>query len=101
MDSLRAKGVNPETWLFTHLYNPRLDVELWNSNCPPHPFLFEKREIKGAPSPHALPIDASDGFELVPGSDAKALVSYLLSLKKDHPVPATLDFSPKKKDGGS
>jgi cytochrome c oxidase cbb3-type subunit II len=101
MDALRAKGVNPETWLFSRLYNPRLDVELWNSNCPPHPFLFEKRKIKATPSAQALPIDAGDGFEIIPGSDAKALVSYLLSLKKDHPVPATLDFAPKKKDGGS
>jgi cytochrome c oxidase cbb3-type subunit II len=101
MDTLRAKGVNPETWLFTHLYNPRLDAERWTSNCPPHPFLFEKRKITGAPSPHALHVNAGDGIELVPNSDAKALVSYLLSLKKDHPVPAILDFSPKKKDSGS
>ena len=101
MDILQAKGVNPEHWLLTHLYNPRLDAERWNSNCPPHPFLFKKHEIKGAPSANALPVAVGDGFELVPGSDAKALVSYLLSLKKDQPVPASLNFSPPKKDSGS
>lgn len=101
MDILQAKGVNPEHWLFKHLYNPRLDSERWTSNCPPHPFLFKKREIKGAPSVEALPIDVGDGFELLPGSDAKALVSYLLSLKKDQPVPASLNFAPPKNDSGS
>jgi cytochrome c oxidase cbb3-type subunit II len=101
MDILQAKGVNPGHWLFTHLYNPRLDAERWNSTCPPHPFLFHKREIKGAPSAGALPIAAGEGFEMVPGSDARALVSYLLSLKKDQPVPAALNFSPPKNDGGS
>ena len=42
---------------------------------------------------------AGDGFEIVPGPDAKALVSYLLSLKKDHKLPAALDFAPVKKAG--
>jgi cytochrome c oxidase cbb3-type subunit 2 len=100
LDTLRTGGVDPEMWLFTRLYNPRLDPKLWNSTCPPHPFLFKKREIKGAPSADALPVNAGDGFELIPGSDARALVSYLLSLKKDHPVPASLDFSPPKNANG-
>jgi cytochrome c oxidase cbb3-type subunit 2 len=101
MDVLQAKGVNPEQWLFMRLYNPRLNPELYESNCPPHPFLFKKREIKGAPSASAMAIDAGQGYEIVPGSDAKALVSYLLSLKKDQPVPASLNFSPPKNDAGS
>jgi cytochrome c oxidase cbb3-type subunit 2 len=101
LDALQAKGVDPEQWLFLRLYNPRLNPDLWNSNCPPHPFFFKKREIKGAPSANALPIAADEGFEVVPGSDARALVSYLLSLKKDQPVPASLDFSPPKNDSGS
>lgn len=98
MDSLRATGVDPEQWLFLRLYNPQLHPELWNSTCPPHPFLFEKRVVKGNPSLDALPVDIGPGRELVPGSDARALVSYLLSLKKDHAVPAALDFTPVKKD---
>jgi cytochrome c oxidase cbb3-type subunit II len=101
LDVSRAEGVDPETWLYTRLYNPRLDPERWNSTCPPLPFFFIRNEIKGAPSADALPIDAGDGFELIPGSEARALVSYLMSLKKDQPVPAALDFSPPKNDGGS
>lgn len=91
-----AAGGNAEAWLFAHLYNPRNIPQLWNSTCPPHPFLFVKREIKGAPSTDALKVNAGENHELVPGSDAKALVSYLLSLKKDHPVPTSLNFAPAK-----
>jgi cytochrome c oxidase cbb3-type subunit 2 len=91
-----AAGGNPEAWLYAHLYNPRSNPELWKSTCPPHPFFFDKREIKGNPSANALSVDVGDGFELVPDSDAKALVSYLLSLKKDQAVPPTFSFAPKK-----
>jgi cytochrome c oxidase cbb3-type subunit 2 len=96
-----AAGSDPSEWLYVHLYDPTANPKLWNSKCPPNRFMFEKREIKGSPSDDALPVDVGAGFELVPGSDARALVSYLLSLKKDHPVPAALDFAPKKKDGDS
>jgi cytochrome c oxidase cbb3-type subunit II len=92
---------DPEGWLYAHLYNPRSIPELWNSTCPPYPFMFEKREIKGQPSNDALGIDAGDNHELVPNSDARALISYLLSLKKDHQVPAALDFAPAKKEAAN
>lgn len=92
-------GGDPEAWLYTHLYNPRQNPKLWQSTCPSHPFLFEKQKIQGNPSADALGIDVGEGYQLVPNSDAKALVSYLLSLKKDHPVPPALNFAPAKKDG--
>jgi cytochrome c oxidase cbb3-type subunit 2 len=92
-----AKGKSPEAWLYAHLYNPRNNPELWQSVCPPHPFLFEKREIKGQRSDEALDVKTRDGYEVLPGSDARALVSYLISLKKDQAVPPSLDFSKKKK----
>lgn len=98
LDAARATQGDPAAWLYQHLYNPRSNPQRWNSTCPPHPFLFTKREIHGARSTAALPIDAGKGMEIVPGADAKALVSYLLSLKKDHPVPAVLDFAPKEQD---
>lgn len=98
MEAKRAQGVNPEQWLLIRLYNPRSIDELWSSTCPPHPFLFDKQEVKGNPSANALLINIEQGFELVPNSDAKALVSYLMSLKKDQKVPAVLDFAPVKKD---
>ena len=98
LEAAQATNGDPVKWLYAHLYMPRGNPERWNSTCPPHPFLFEKREIKGNPSADSLPFNAGTGREIVPGSDAKALVSYLLSLKKDHPVPAALNFTPVKKD---
>lgn len=93
-----AKDGDPEAWLYAHLYNPRNNPKLWKSTCPPHPFLFKKREIKGSPSVDALNVPTCENHELIPGSDARALVSYLLSLKKDQPTPASLDFAPGKKE---
>lgn len=93
------EGLSPEAWVYKHLYDPQSfpALRLSRSTCPPHPFLFKKREIKGAPSNEAVDVEAGDGYEIVAGSDAKALTSYLLSLKKDHPVPSELDFAPADK----
>ena len=99
LESVTATGTTPEAWLYAHLHNPRSNPQLWKSTCPPHPFFFDKREIKGSPSADALTIHTDAGFELVPDADARALVSYLLSLKKDQAVPAALNFAPAKKDG--
>jgi len=97
VESNYAVGKNPAEWLYAHLYNPRLSPERWKSTCPSYRFLFEERKIKGSRSPDALSFGGGEDTELVPDSDAKALVSYLLSLKKDQPVPAALTFSPVKK----
>jgi len=91
-----AKGQSPEAWLYAHLYNPRNNPKLWQSTCPPHPFLFEKRKVAGQASDQALDVDTCEGYEVVPGSDARALVSYLMSLKKDQAVPPALEFSARK-----
>ncbi|MEI8037723.1 MAG: cbb3-type cytochrome c oxidase subunit II [Verrucomicrobiota bacterium] len=99
VEALDAAGEDPAAWLYGHLFNPRDNPQLWQSTCPPHPFLFERREIKGSPSADALKVDAGANHEWVPDSDAKALVSYLLSLKKDQPLPAALNFAPKKSEG--
>lgn len=98
VEMINAAGGNPTKWLYAHLKNPRDNPKLWQSTCPPHPFLFEKVAIKGSPSPDAIKIPGDDTHELVPNSDAKALVSYLLSMKKDQAVPPTLNFAPGKKD---
>ncbi len=71
-----------EEWLLWHLYNPRSVTA--GSTMPPHRFLFEKHKITGAPSPDALRLPEGfkpePGFEIVPKTEAKALVAYLLSL---------------------
>lgn len=99
VESEFAAGGDPAKWLYGHLYNPRNEPKRWKSTCPPFRFLFDKRPIKGDPSNDALSVDLTNGTEVVPGPDAKALVSYLLSLKKDQAVPASLNFGPAKKKG--
>lgn len=98
VESSYAAGGSPSAWLYKHLHNPRSNPKLWQSTCPPHPFLFDKVEIKGNPSSEAIKIPGDDVHELVPNSDAKALVSYLLAMKKDQAVPPSLNFAPGKKD---
>jgi len=97
VETAPASSADPARWLYAHLYNPRNNPQTWNSTCPPHPFLFEKREIKGVPSADAMAVNAGENMEILPGSDAKTLVSYLLSMKKDQPVPAALNFAPPEK----
>jgi hypothetical protein len=50
--------------------------------------------VKGNPSEDALDFPVDEGMEIVPKPEARALVSYLLSLKKDQPVPASFNFAP-------
>jgi cytochrome c oxidase cbb3-type subunit 2 len=97
VEALHGAGSGAERWLFTHLYNPRLDPTRWDSMCPPHRFLFKTIDVKGAHAADALCVETAPGRQVVPGAEARALVSYLLSLKKDQPVPSSLDFSAKKK----
>lgn len=95
VENVYAKGGSAEQWLYSFLYNPRKEPKRRNSTCPSNRFLFEEIKITGNPSDEALPFTSKEGYELVPKPDARALVSYLLSLKKDHPVPASLNFAPK------
>lgn len=96
-----AGEVGAEAWLYAHLFDPRLIPERWDSKCPSHQYLFKKKEIKGQSFAAKLPIKSSPGTQWVPTPEARALVSYLMSLKKDTQVPAALDFSPDEKDSDS
>lgn len=87
--------MDPKQWLYRHLYNPRWKPQHRDSSCPSFRFLFNESEIKGNPADESLPFAGVDGGEISPKPEARALVSYLLSLKKDQPVPASLKFSPE------
>ena len=86
-------------WLYAHLYNPRAEPLRWKSTCPSLRFLFDVRKIVGNPSDDAIHLNGREDVEMVPNAEARALVSYLLSLKKDQKVPAALDFGPPKEKG--
>lgn len=78
-------------WHHLHLYNPQLTSK--GSTMPPYAFLYETREIDGAPSTDALQFPPNSeygpepGYEVVPTRRAKALVEYLLSLKINYSLP--------------
>lgn len=68
------KGITAQQWILEHLYNPR-DFD-YKSTCPSVSFMF-------------------DGSADRPKSEAKALAAYLLSMRKDNPIPTSLN--PRKK----
>ena len=75
-------------WQLIHLYQPRAVVS--GSSMPRYEFLFEKRPLKGRPSPGALmfPKDSPGpaGYEIVPTDEARELVAYITSLRADAPL---------------
>lgn len=94
VSKLYAKNISPEQWLFRHLYNPRWRPEKRLSTCPSFRFMFDISEVKGNRSGESMPFEVEEGMQIIPSSEARALVSYLLSLRKDQPVPVSLQFSP-------
>ena len=88
-------GADAKGYLYKHLYNPRLIPALTDwSSCPSFSFLFETRKITGQKSDAALDVPTEDGYEVIPGDQARALVDYLMSLKHDDPVPASMNYAP-------
>lgn len=93
---------SPSRWLYAHLFNPRYELDRSKSSCPSFRFMFDETTVGAGLSDDAVTFSdgrspGSDTTEFVPNSDAKALVSYLLALKKDSPAPASLDFAPGSK----
>jgi cytochrome c oxidase cbb3-type subunit 2 len=75
-----------EAWFYAHLYDPESVVP--GSICPPLPFLFDRQAEVGQPALAAIQVGGgseaagSGKDEVVPNHDAKALVAYLLALKR-------------------
>jgi cytochrome c oxidase cbb3-type subunit II len=82
---IRAPDAN---WQLLHLYAPRSVTK--NSTMPSFKFLFDVRKIGDAPSPDALNVPKefapADGYEVVPKTEAKQLVAYLLNLRANVPL---------------
>jgi cytochrome c oxidase cbb3-type subunit 2 len=76
-------------WHFLHLYKPGTVSE--GSIMPSYSHLFVVRKIEGQRSVEALDLSGDDapkpGYEVVPTTDAKNLVAYLLSLHHVYPLP--------------
>jgi cytochrome c oxidase cbb3-type subunit 2 len=77
-------------WQHRHLYEPA-EVSK-GSIMPAFRYLYKKRKIQGAPSADAIqglvgPHAPGPGEEVVPTEEARALVAYLLSLRRDYALP--------------
>ena len=72
--------------ILQHLYDPQKMMP--GSMMPPYRFLFTTRKLNGAESvsARALPAGFLPGFEIVPKTEALALVAYLESLQSDVPL---------------
>ncbi len=107
VDKYAAKvNMTSEQWLIEHLYDPRNnDIRLGDggerlemnwSNCPSQRQMFEQKEISGQGHSLALQKTTEQGKQIVPKEDARVLISYLMSLRRDDALPASMDFRPKK-----
>lgn len=92
----KEAGVSARQWLMMHLYDPRLDPKRPTSKCPSHRFLFGEKRVLGQVPAEALPLEAPEGSVVVATPQAEALVDYLLSLKRDDTVPASMNPAPVK-----
>ncbi len=75
-------------WHLLHLYAPASAVS--NSKMPSFKYLFNLQKVGASPSPDALSLPsgfaAPAGYEVVPTTEARQLVAYLLSLRANQPV---------------
>lgn len=78
-----------------HLYSPQTRYD-WSS-CPPQRHLFKKRPITGQGSRLALVLSGdhapAEGFEIVPTTEALDLADYLMSLRRNSPLPVSIGGS--------
>ena len=88
LTNVGVRQTDPQ-WFYKLLYNPHsLGHE---AVMPAYPWLFETRQIQGQTSVDAVKLGGADappaGYEVVPTNEGKALVEYLLSLKRNYPLP--------------
>ena len=100
-------NMSAEQWLIEHLYNPRnneirlgkggekLDMS-W-SNCPSQRQMFKTVPMNGQGDRLALKA-TKGGKQIVPKEDARVLVNYLMSMRRDDAVPVSMDNSPKQEN---
>ena len=108
-ESYGAKvNLTGEQWLLEHLFNPRNNhirigthgekLEMKWSICPAQRQMFEETPANGQNGFFAIIAPTEDGQIMLPKEDAHVLASYLLSLKRDDVLPASLSHAPTKEE---
>ena len=99
-------NLTPEQWIFEHLFNPRNNdirigangekLEMNWSNCPSQKYMFEPASSNGQAGAFVILRNDSDAF--VPKEEARVLASYLLTLKRDDALPASISHAPPEEE---
>jgi cytochrome c oxidase cbb3-type subunit 2 len=89
LTNVALRSTDPN-WFHQHLYEPAVITP--GSNMPAYRYLYHHRKIVGQQSANAVtglagPYAPKPGYEIVPSEDARLLVAYLLSLKRDYALP--------------
>lgn len=98
IDALGSNAYNIELEVLKHLYDPQVHAEanMLQTNCPTNPRMFETAESQGQQSVQVIGI--KDGKEVVPNDRGRALASYLMNLKRDGEVPASMKYGRDNKE---
>jgi cytochrome c oxidase cbb3-type subunit II len=83
VDDPKKPATRNAAWIYRHMFEPRSIVN--DSQCPPQRFLFERREIGGAPSPDAAHVEGR--YEWVPTAEMRNLAAYILGQNRSFAVP--------------
>ena len=84
----KKKGISSEEWAYRYLLNPRADIAKSWSKCSVPISLF--RSAKNDEKANVFL--NQKGERVTPRFQAKVLVDYLLSLKKDNEVPSEMNY---------
>jgi cytochrome c oxidase cbb3-type subunit II len=88
LSNVGVRQTDPQ-WFYRLLYDPQAVSP--ETSMPAYRWLFETRQIQGQPSADAVKLQGRNapapGYEVVPTGEGRALVDYLLSLKKNYPLP--------------
>lgn len=76
-------------WHHQHLFEPAVVSE--GTIMPAFRYLYKIQKIEGQPSAEAIivrgPNKPAEGYEVIPTQEAKDLVAYLISLKRNYDLP--------------
>jgi cytochrome c oxidase cbb3-type subunit II len=88
LTNVGVRQTDPQ-WYYRLLYDPQSLHPA--SVMPSFRYLFRERRIFGQRSADALKLEGRgappDGYQIVPTEDGKAIVAYLLSLKRNYALP--------------
>jgi len=88
LTNVGVRQTDPQ-WYYSLLYDPQTSHPA--SVMPSFRYLFRLQKISGQKSADALKLTGSsappDGYQIVPTEDGKAIVAYLLSLKRNYALP--------------